>query len=57
MESNNKEEISKQGLSGFELSIGRLAMVGFVGLIVGEVVSGESFSEQFIEAFRYLLGV
>jgi hypothetical protein len=29
--------------------VGRLAMLGAVGLIVGEITTGHSFSEQFID--------
>jgi Chlorophyll A-B binding protein len=38
-------------LSGFEIITGRLAMLGFCGLLAREVVSGESFGEQIIHAF------
>jgi hypothetical protein len=44
-------------MAGTELHVGRVAMLGFVGLLVGEVVTGESFSQQFLEAFWLLIGV
>jgi hypothetical protein len=36
-------------LPSAEQWVGRLAMVGAVGLIVGEITTGHSFSEQFID--------
>lgn len=37
-------------LSEFEINIGRLAMIGFFGLLAREITSGESFGQQFVEA-------
>jgi Chlorophyll A-B binding protein len=42
-------------LSGTEIYVGRIAMVGFVGLLVGELLRGESFSQQFLEAFQFFI--
>lgn len=36
-------------LDGVEIGVGRLAMVGFFGLLAGEVISGHSFSQQIFE--------
>ncbi|KAG7346273.1 chlorophyll A-B binding protein [Nitzschia inconspicua] len=51
-----KREMSKSQLSGTEISIGRIAMLGFVGLLVGEILNGESFIQQFLDAFQFLIG-
>lgn len=45
--------ITKQELS-IEIIIGRIAMVGFIGLLVREIVSGEKFSEQFVDIVSFL---
>jgi hypothetical protein len=45
--------ITKQDLS-IEIIIGRIAMVGFIGLLVREIVSGEKFSEQVIDIINFL---
>ena len=45
--------ITKEDLS-IEIIIGRVAMVGFIGLLVREIVSGEKFSEQFIDIVNFL---
>jgi hypothetical protein len=37
-------------LDGVEIGVGRLAMVGFFGLLAGEVISGHSFSQQILES-------
>ena len=46
----------KEEMVGAEIYIGRIAMLGFVGLVVGEVLTGESFSQQFLEAGLFLIG-
>lgn len=48
---------SKADLGGAEINTGRLAMIGFLGLLVKEVVSGQSFSEQIITAITTAPGV
>lgn len=37
-------------LDKMEIGIGRVAMVGFIGLLAREVISGESFGQQILEA-------
>jgi hypothetical protein len=49
-----REEVS-ENLTGYEIHVGRLAMVGFIGLLVTEIVSGEGFAEQFQDAFIFAL--
>ena len=44
-------------LAGFEINTGRLAMVGFVGLLGREIVSGQSFGEQLVHAVTATSGV
>ena len=46
-----RERKTRPELSGYEINTGRLAMIGFCGLLVREVVSGESFGEQIVHAF------
>mmetsp|Transcript_13154 Transcript_13154/g.24689 ORF Transcript_13154/g.24689 Transcript_13154/m.24689 type:complete len:111 (-) Transcript_13154:1729-2061(-) len=43
-------------LPGFEIYIGRIAMVSFIALLAREVISGESFSEQFLILVDFLTG-
>ena len=40
---------SKPDFSGVEINTGRLAMVGFIGLLGKEIVSGESFGDQIMD--------
>jgi len=42
-------------LEDAELIVGRIAMVGAVGLLVREVFTGESFLEQISETFGTLM--
>ena len=44
-------------LAGFEINTGRLAMLGFCGLLAREIVSGESFGEQLVRAVSAASGV
>ena len=37
-------------LDGVEIGIGRIAMVGFFGLLANEFISGHSFSQQIFES-------
>jgi hypothetical protein len=46
-----RERKTQPELSGYEIITGRLAMIGFCGLLAREVVSGESFGEQIVHAF------
>lgn len=48
---------SRPELSGFEINIGRLAMIGFCGLLAKEVVSGQTFGEQVLQAIMGASGV
>ena len=52
--SRTQDDVEKY--DGVEIGIGRVAMVGFVGLFVNEVVSGESFGQQFICAWIHATG-
>lgn len=45
-----RERVDNEEYSKVEIGIGRIAMVGFVGLLAGEVVSGESFGQQILDA-------
>lgn len=47
-----RERVDNEKYSNFnvEIGIGRVAMVGFFGLLAGEVISGESFSQQILSA-------
>ncbi|CAJ1966801.1 unnamed protein product [Cylindrotheca closterium] len=42
--------------AGIEIAIGRVAMVGFVGLFAKEVISGESFGQQIVDAVMVASG-
>lgn len=48
---------SRQELSGFEIYTGRLAMLGFCGLLAREIASGESFGQQLISAIAVASGM
>lgn len=39
-----------QEYANVEIGIGRVAMIGFCGLLAGEIISGESFSQQILDA-------
>jgi hypothetical protein len=43
-------------LARAEITTGRIAMVGFFGLVAGEVVSGESFGQQILDAVMLATG-
>ena len=47
---------SQSELSGFEINTGRVAMVGFLGLLAREISSGESFGQQLIHAVSVASG-
>ena len=42
---------------GVEIAVGRVAMVGFVGLFAKEVISGESFGQQILGALMVASGI
>jgi hypothetical protein len=44
-------------LSGVEITTGRVAMMGFCGLLAVEIISGESFGQQILDAASVLSGV
>ena len=46
-----RQEDNVEKYTGVELGIGRVAMVGFIGLFVNEVISGESFGQQIADLF------
>jgi hypothetical protein len=43
-----RERVDNEKYSNLEMGIGRVAMVGFIGLLANEVISGESFSQQIL---------
>lgn len=45
-----RERANFQDYSNIEIGIGRVAMVGFCGLLAVEVMSGRSFSQQILDA-------
>ena len=52
----NESDGNPETTMSAEIYIGRIAMLGFVGLVVGEVLTGESFSQQFLDAGLFLIG-
>lgn len=48
---------SQAELSGFEINTGRVAMVGFCGLLAREISSGESFGQQLFHVISVASGV
>ncbi len=47
----------RRELSGFEINTGRVAMVGFCGLLAREIMSGESFGQQLVHAVSVAAGL
>lgn len=43
-------------LSNVEIYTGRLAMVGFFGLLAGEVISQQTFGQQILTAVSHVTG-
>eukprot|EP00980_Cylindrotheca_fusiformis_P004053 scaffold880_cov132-Cylindrotheca_fusiformis.AAC.49 len=45
-----RERVDSEKYSNVEIGVGRVAMVGFVGLLTNEVISGQSFGQQIVDA-------
>jgi len=45
---------SSSQLPNLEINTGRLAMDGFFGLLAGEILKGESFGQQIVEAVTFV---
>ncbi|KAL3943025.1 MAG: hypothetical protein SGBAC_002884 [Bacillariaceae sp.] len=54
--SPSKTQDSVEKYDGIEIGVGRVAMVGFLGLFVKEVISGESFGQQIVDALLVASG-
>lgn len=54
--STPKAQDNIEKYDGIEIGIGRVAMVGFVGMFANEVVSGESFGQQIVDALMVASG-
>lgn len=54
--SPSKTQDSIEKYDGIEIGVGRVAMVGFLGLFVKEVISGESFGQQIVDALLVASG-
>jgi hypothetical protein len=47
-----RQRVDDTQLSGVEIAVGRLAMVGFFGLLAGEVIADDSFLVQISKAIE-----